>query len=574
MYEKLNVAERWLFDILSLALVLFYSYSAVLVPAATQYHRGIYVVITYVLVFLVYRSRSVPGRVADYLLMAASVLCIGYWMWNFEAINYRVGAETVLDQWIAVAGVLIGVELARRVVGKVFVVLGGVMLLYGVYGDYMPDLISHAGDTFPALCTSIFYKSDGVFGIMANVLATYVILFVIFGAFLETSGAQRFFVDFPLAAVGHRIGGPAKVAVIASGLFGSISGSAIANTVSTGNFTIPMMKKAGFKPHVAGAIEPAASIGGMFMPPIMGAGGFIMSELTGVPYSTIMLVAVFPALMYFFSVYVMVHYEAKQHGIRGEKTRTGAGEIFRRGWYYVLPLAVITVLMLVGYSPAYSAILGMVACIAVSWLREDTRIGPRRFLEAARAGAENSLKIGATLGVIGIIIGVLTYSGLVLTFADIVIELADGRLWLTILLIAFASLILGMGVPVTAAYLITAVVAVPPLTELGVNPIAAHMIVYWLSQDSNITPPVCIAAFTGATIAQADMWKTAFSAFKFAKFLYLAPFLFGYVPAFSLNGSTSDIAIAFVLIIIGTWGYSWLLSGIWLDRFGSGTAKA
>jgi len=574
MFEKLNTAERWLFNGLSLVLVLFYSYSAVLVPAATQYHRGIYVVITYVLVFLIYRSRSVPGRIVDYLLMAASVLCIGYWMWNFEAINYRVGAETPLDQWIAVAGVLIGVELARRVVGSVFVVLGGVMLLYGVYGDAMPDLISHAGDTFPALCTSIFYKSDGVFGIMANVLATYVILFVIFGAFLEASGAQRFFVDFPLAAVGHRIGGPAKVAVIASGLFGSISGSAIANTVSTGNFTIPMMRKAGFKPHVAGAIEPAASIGGMFMPPIMGAGGFIMAELTGLPYSTIMLVAVFPALMYFFSVYVMVHYEARRHGIRGEQAETGAGEIFRRGWYYILPLAVITVLMLMGYSPAYSAILGMATCIAVSWLRPDTRIGPRRFLEAARGGAENSLKIGATLGVIGIIIGVLTYSGLVLTFADIVIALADGRLWLTILLIALASLVLGMGVPVTAAYLITAVVAVPPLTELGVNPIAAHMIVYWLSQDSNITPPVCIAAFTGATIAQADMWKTAFSAFKFAKFLYLAPFIFGYVPAFSLNGSASDIAVAFVLIIIGTWGYSWLLSGIWLEWFGGRTAKA
>ena len=390
---------------------------------------------------------------------------------------------------------------------------------------------------------------------------------MIFGAFLEASGAQQFFVDFPLAAVGHRVGGPAKVSVIASGLFGSISGSAIANTVSTGSFTIPMMKKAGFKPHVAGGIEPAASIGGMFLPPIMGAGGFIMAELTGEPYSTIMLVAVFPALVYFLSVFVMVHYEAKRHGIRGEKSAVSAGSILRQGWFYGLPLVVITVLMLMGYSPGYSAILGLVACIALSWLRRDTRIGPQRFLETARKGAENSLKIGATVGVIGIIIGVLTYSGLVLTFADIVIALADGQLWLTILLIALASLILGMGVPVTAAYLITAVVAVPPLTELGVNPIAAHMIVYWLSQDSNITPPVCIAAFTGAAIAKADMWKTAFTAFRFAKFLYLAPFIFGYVPAFSLDGSTSDIAITFALVTVGTWAYSWFLSGIWIDWF-------
>ncbi len=567
MFEKLNKAEQWVFDILSLALVLFYSYSAVLEPAATQYHRGIYVLITYVLVLLLYQSKSFPGRVLDYVLIVASVISIVYWMANFEVIAYRAGAETTLDKGIAIVGVLIGIELARRVVGSVFVIIGAVMLLYGVYGEYAPEMISHAGDTFPDLCTSIFYKSDGIFGIMANVLATYIILFVIFGAFLEASGAQRFFIDFPLAAVGHRIGGPAKVSVIASGLFGSISGSAIANTVSTGSFTIPMMKKAGFKPHVAGGIEPAASIGGMFMPPIMGAGGFIMAELTGEPYSTIMLVAIFPALMYFFSVYVMVHYEAKRHNIRGERSEVKASEIFKREWFYILPLVSITILMLMGYSPGYSAIIGIVTCIAVSWFRKETRIGPRQFLLASRAGAVNSLKIGATVGVIGIIIGVLTYSGLVLTFADIVIELADGKLWLTILLIALASLILGMGVPVTAAYLITAVVAVPALTELGVNPLAAHMIVYWLSQDSNITPPVCIAAFAGATIAKANMWKTAFTAFKFAKFLYLGPFIFGYVPAFSLDGSPTDIAVAFVLILIGTWGYSWLLSGIWLSWF-------
>ncbi len=259
--------------------------------------------------------------------------------------------------------------------------------------------------------------------------------------------------------------------------------------------------------------------------------------------------------------------DAKRNNIIGEKSPHSAMEIFKKEWFYILPLVVITIFMLAGYSPAYSAILGVVACIAVSWVRKDTRIDVKGFVEASRAGAESSLKIGATVGVIGIIIGVLTYSGLILTFADIVIELAEGKLWLTILLIALASLVLGMGVPVTAAYLITAVVAVPALTELGVNPLAAHMIVYWLSQDSNITPPVCIAAFAGATIAKANMWNTAFSAFKFAKFLYLAPFLFGYVPGFSLDGSTTDIVVAFALILVGTWAYSWLLSGIWLDWF-------
>ncbi len=565
MYGKLNKFEKILFDVLAVGLVLFYSFSAVFEPASTQYHRGIYIIITYILVFLLYKSENKFLRIVDYLLMVLSTGSIGYWIKNFETINYRMGLETEVDMFIAITGVLIGIELARRVVGSVFVIIGALMLVYGVYGAYVPELISHAGDTFPNLCISIFYKSDGVFGIMANVLATYIILFVIFGAFLEKCGAQKFFIDFPLAAVGHKIGGPAKVSVIASGLFGSISGSAIANTVSTGAFTIPMMKKSGFKPHIAGAIEPAASIGGMFMPPIMGAGGFIMAEMTGLPYSRIMLVALFPAIMYFFSVFVMVHYEAKKNNVVGERSEFNAWEIVKKEWFYTLPLVSITALMLMGYSPGYSAILGIATCIAISWFRKETRIGPREFIEAARAGAVNSLKIGATVGVIGIIIGVLTYSGLVLTFADIVIELAQGSLPLTILLIALASLVLGMGVPVTAAYLITAVVAVPALTHLGVNPLAAHMIVYWLSQDSNITPPVCIAAFAGATIAKANMWRTAFSAFKFAKFLYLGPFLFGYVPGFSLNGSAMDIAKAFVLIIIGTYFYSWFLSGIWVS---------
>jgi TRAP transporter 4TM/12TM fusion protein len=567
VYDKLNRIEKVIFDVLSVFLVLFYSYSAVLQPAATQYHRGIYIIITYVLVFMLYKSKNRLLRAVDYLLIFLSICTIGYWMLNFEVINYRTGAETPFDMAVAMVGVLIGIELARRVVGNIFVVIGAFMLVYGVYGSYAPDLISHAGETFPWLCTSIFYKSDGVFGIMANVLATYVILFVLFGAFLEKSGAQKFFIDFPLAAVGHRIGGPAKVAVIASGFFGSISGSAIANTVSTGAFTIPMMKKAGFKPHIAGAIEPAASIGGMFMPPIMGAGGFIMAELTGLPYSRIMLVSVFPAFMYFFSVFVMVHYEAKRHNVLGEKYEYSALQILKREWFYTLPLIVITIFMLSGYSPGYSAILGICTCLVISWFRKDTRIGLKRFVEASRNGTENSLKIGATVGVIGIIIGVLTFSGLVLTFADIVIELAGGSLFLTILLIALASLVLGMGVPVTAAYLITAVVAVPALTHLGVNQLAAHMIVYWLSQDSNITPPVCIAAFAGATIAKANMWRTAFSAFKFAKFLYLGPFLFGYVPGFSLDGSTMDIVKAFVLILIGTYVYAFILSGYWVKVF-------
>ena len=543
--------------------MLFYILSATLLPAATEYHRGVYVFITYVLVFLLYNAPYPFLRPLDYLFMGLSILCISYWIFNYEALNYRAGAETLLDKTIAVTGVLLGIEVARRVIGPVFVILAGVLLAYGVYGMHFPNLIAHPGASFPELCTTIFYKEDGVFGIMANVLATYVVLFVIFGAFMERSGAQRFFIDFPLAAVGHRLGGPGKMAVLASGLFGSISGSAIANTVSTGAFTIPLMKKAGFRPHIAGGIEPAASIGGMFMPPIMGAGGFIMAELTGVPYSKIMAIAIFPALMYFFSVFVMIHYEAKIHNIRGVKEGPTAWEILKKEWYYVTPLLTITAMMLAGYSPGFAAVTGIVSCIVISWVKEDTRMDFTGFVEAATKGTKNSLKIGGTVGVIGIIISVLTFSGLILTFANIVIQLADGSLFLTILFIALASLVLGMGVPVTAAYLITAVIAVPALTHLGVNLIAAHMIVYWLSQDSNISPPVCIAAFAGAAIAKANMWRTAFAAFKFAKFLYIGPFLFGYVPEFTLNGSWLDIVKIFTVIIIGNYLFAYLLSLSW-----------
>ena len=548
---------------LSVFLVLFYILSATVLPAATEYHRGIYVFITYVLVFILHRSDHHFLKYLDYSLLALAALSVSYWIFNYEALNYRAGAETILDQTVAVVGVLLGIEVARRVIGPVFVILAALLLVYGVYGMHFPALIAHPGASFPELCTTIFYKEDGVFGLMANVLATYVVLFVIFGAFMKQSGAQKFFIDFPLAAVGHRLGGPGKMAVLASGLFGSISGSAIANTVSTGAFTIPLMKKAGFRPHIAGAVEPAASIGGMFMPPIMGAGGFIMAELTGMPYSKIMAVALFPAIMYFFSVFVMIHYEAKIHNIKGSKEGPGAWEIFKREWYYISPLVLITIIMLMGYSPGFAAVIGILSCVAVSWVKADTRMKLGEFVEAACEGTRNSLKIGGTVGVIGIIISVLTFSGLILTFANIIIQLADGSLFLTILFIALASLVLGMGVPVTAAYLITAVIAVPALTHLGVNMLAAHMIVYWLSQDSNISPPVCIAAFTGAAIAKANMWRTAFSAFKFAKFLYLGPFLFGYVPEFSLNGSWLDIVKVFTLIIIGNYLFAYLLSFSW-----------
>ncbi|MBE0617230.1 MAG: TRAP transporter fused permease subunit, partial [Proteobacteria bacterium] len=418
---------------------------------------------------------------------------------------------------------------------------------------------------------------DGVFGVMADVLATYVILFIFFGAFLQKSGAGRFFIDLPLSLAGKTAGGPAKVAVMASALFGSISGSAIANTVATGAFTIPMMKKAGFRPHVAGAIEPAASIGGMFMPPVMGAGGFLMAELTGLPYANIMLMSVFPAFLYFLAVFTMVHFEAKKHKIEGLKAEELPRplEILKHEWYMALPLVAIIVLMLMGRSPGFAAFWATLGCIAVSWVRKETRMWLPQIWDAILTGARNTLVIGATVGVIGIVVGAIALTGIGLKFSDIIISLADGNLAIAIVLVGLASLVLGMGVPVTAAYLITAVLAVPALKEMGVMLVAAHQIVYWFSQDSNITPPVCVAAYAGAAIAGADPWKTGWTSFKFAKLLYVMPFLFAYTPAilvFNWDAAPpemfpfAEVAFAFFSATIGTLAFSAMTMGYLLRK--------
>ncbi|WP_058556376.1 TRAP transporter fused permease subunit [Thiohalocapsa sp. ML1] len=629
---------RWLTALLGAAMVLIYFYGAGVQALETQYHLGVYVLITFVMIFILYPAGSrlalfwmsliAAGLLAvlassylvfdsptafydqitlfretweydglaaawandfgdlritlllvvplalvlvpldlwlarrfpqaptpsDVLMAIAIAVAVLYWISQFAALNYRAGAENQLDKLISIVGLLLSLEVCRRVLGWSITLIGIGMLCFGLFGPYLPELFAHRGFSVERLATALFITTNGVFGVMASVLATYVILFIFFGAFLQKSGAGRFFIDLPLALTGRSTGGPAKVAVMSSALFGSVSGSAIANTVSSGAFTIPMMKRAGFKPHVAGAIEPAASIGGMFLPPIMGAGGFLMAELTGTPYAQIMLLSVGPAMLYFLAVFFMVHFEAKKAGlvgIPGEEIPHWR-PVLRQGWYYALPLVIITALMLMGRSPGNAAFWATLSCIAVSWVNRETRMGPRAIWGAIQLGARNTLVIGATVGVIGVIVGVISLTGMGLKFSDLIISMAGGNLLLALVLIAIASLVLGMGVPVTASYLIVAVLAVPALGEFGVAAIAAHMIVYWLSQDSNITPPVCVAAYAGAAIAGSDPWKTGWTAFRFAKMLYVMPLLFAYVPAILLDGTPFEIFSAFMSATLGT----------------------
>jgi TRAP transporter 4TM/12TM fusion protein len=555
------------------------------------------------------KNESAPVAL-DLLLTAVAIFVVGYYIKEYAAINYRMGSEIPLDTAVSFLGILVSLEVARRVLGWSMTLVGVFFLLYAFYGDLLHNIpiikaFAHTGFKMDRALNHIYYKQEGVFGIMASVLVTYVILFIFFGSFLKFSGASRFFLDLPMAIAGKSVGGPAKVAVLASGFFGSVSGSAIANTVSTGAFTIPLMKKAGFKPHVAGAIEPSASIGGMFMPPIMGAGGFIMAEMTEIPYVKIMLMAIFPAVIYFLSVFVMIHFEAKRYGLVGirEEGAPTAWQILKKQWFMSVPLVIIVVMMLIGYSPGYAGFWAILSCIAVSWLTSDSRMGIKEIFAAMNEGARATLIIGATVGVIGIIVGTIQLTGIGLRFSQIIIELSSGNLIIAILLVGLASLVLGMGVPVTAAYLITAVLAVGavsdmicrsffgmglmelqlPLGELLPGDpqravimgqvswalIASHMIVYWFSQDSNITPPVCVAAYAGAAIAGSDPWKTGWTSFKFAKMLYIGPFLFAFSPGFLLGGPDHimpwyQVVSTMITIVLGTIAFGSLTMGYFL----------
>jgi TRAP transporter 4TM/12TM fusion protein len=559
-----RLSPFWLFlvSMLGVSMVVFYMYSAGVQPFNDQYHRGVYVLLTYVMIFISFPfwSRSSHNRptIIDVILALASIFVVGYWMMEFENLNYRMGAETQMDIWVSILGIILSLEVSRRVLGWSITIVGAAFLIYGYFGPYMPGPIAHRGFDIERLASFIFLTQDGVFGVMCNVLVTYVIIFIFFGSFLQQSGVGKFFIDWPMALAGKSMGGPAKVAVVASGFFGSVSGSAIANTVSTGSFTIPLMKKAGFRPHVAGAIEPAASIGGMFMPPIMGAGGFLMAEMTNTPYVHIMAIAIFPALLYFLSVFVMIHFEAKKLNIRGIdlEGQPRAREVFKQHWFKAMPLVIIVIMMLFGYSPGMAAFWATLSCVVISWADKEYRMGHREIWRAMVVGSRNTLVIGATVGVIGIIVGTISLTGIGLKFSDLIISFSGGNLLFAIILIAIASLALGMGVPVTASYLIIAVLAVPALNELGVSLIAAHMIVYWFSQNSNVTPPVCVAAYAGAAIAGSDPWKTGWTALKFSKLIYVVPFLFAYEPAMVLNASIQEIIMVYFAATIGTIAFS------------------
>ena len=494
----------------------------------------------------------------------SACLVLWYTYVNYLELVNRAGAWTDTDVFVAGTATLISLEAARRGLGLAIPVIAGLAMGYAYFGQYMPYDIAHRGVSLERMLNYILYSQEGVFGIMTSVMANYVFVFILLGAFMTKSGMGRFFIEFPMAIAGRSAGGPAKVAVFSSGIFGSISGSSLANIVSTGTFTIPLMKRVGFRPAVAGAIENSASLGGQLLPPVMGAGVFVMAEITGIAYTEIIAVALVPALLYFAALILIVHFEAKRSGIGGvpEDEAMAPMTVMREGWFHALPFAVLVACLVAGYSPDRSALASILTILIINWIRfglarmngttlPDTFLDLKGIAEAMTEGARNAVAIGGIAAAIGIIVGMIALTGFGLKMGLLIVGATDGSLFLTLVLIALTSLILGMALPITAAYLVLVVIAAPALEQLGVPLIAAHMIVFWLSQDSNITPPVCLGAFVAASIAKAGPWQTAWLSFRFAKMLYVMPILFAYTPIL-FTGSTEMALWTIASATLGT----------------------
>lgn len=469
----------------------------------------------------------------DFVLAILSVVTGLYLVLFEDALHARNEVPTQLDLIFAGIAIIIMIEITRRTAGYIIPAIAVTFLTYALwFGKYMGGLWNFPGVSITRILYRMYFAPDGIFGTIATISSTFVFLFVLFGAFLLKSGAGDFIIKLSIALMGRMIGGPAKMAVFASGLMGSISGSAVANTVGTGSITIPLMKRVGFSPKFAGGVEAAASTGGQLMPPIMGAGAFIMSQWTQIPYLTIVGVAFIPAIMYFLSVTFFVHLRSKKEGLKPLESEEipRVLDVLKEGWNFFIPILVLIGLLMYGFTPTFSACVGIAAIVIASWFNKSTRMGVKDILDAFAMGSKNMVSTGVILLCSGIVIGVVLMVGAGIKFSIMISSISGGSLFITIILVALASLILGMGLPVTASYIVLAVLAAPSMEMLGTSLIAAHMLIFWYSQDANVTPPVCLAAYSASGISGSKPLETGFESWKLAKGIYLIPLLFVYTP--------------------------------------------
>jgi len=578
---------------LAIAFSVFQLYTAIFGVLDAMLQRSVHLSFGLALIYLLYPASKKWSfnklHPLDAFLAVAGALSPMYIIINYQKLVLRAGTATTLDIVFGVIGILLVLEAARRVVGVPMVVIAVVFIIYAFIGPYIPGKLAHRGANFETLVQHLYYTTEGIFGIPIGVSSTFIFLFILFGAFLERTGLGQLFIDLANSVAGWAAGGPAKVAVISSALLGTVSGSSVANVVGTGSFTIPMMKRLGYKPEFAGAVEATASTGGQLMPPIMGAAAFLMAEFTGIPYSRIIGAAVVPAILYYFGVWAGVHFEAKKNGLRGlsrEELPKLKNVITERG-HLIIPLIAIIYLLVSGYTPMRAALWAIVLSIISSWLKKSTRIPPIEIVRALEAGARAALGVLAPTACAGIIIGVVTLTGLGLKLGSVLVDIAGGKLIPTLFFTMLTSLILGMGVPTTANYVITSTITAPAVIMLlsrkaGLDPYAvapaniilpAHMFAFYFGIIADVTPPVALAAFAGAGIAKANPMKTGLNASKLAIAAFLVPYIFVMNPQmllFNINFLsfvwmliTSLIGIVAVASAVNGW---LMTNTVWYER--------
>ena len=521
-----------------------------------MWKHGLYIMTVFCMTLVIYPFEKKPKvnhvSLVDWLLIIGSIAGSAYAIWEYLDRFMRLGMLTEMDIFFGCLMLFLGLEVGRRVIGWSLTLVSIVLILYSLYGFVIPGHFGHGGFDLEAVVTQVYAGMEGYYGLSAKMMIQYVAPFILMGAFLEKSGAGDFFIRLAFALTRNTVGGPAKAAVIGSALLGSISGSAVANVSSTGVLTIPMMKKVGYRPHVAGAIEAAASTGGQIMPPIMGAVAFLMAEFTQIPYLTIVTVATGPIILYYITLMAFIHFEAKKHNIGQMKDHhiPSARTVCSEGWHFFVAIMVIIVIMAFGYSPGMSALGGIITLIVIHSIK-SRKVDFKMLYEAMVLGGRYSLGICSLVGCIGIILSLVGLTGVGLKLSWLFTTLANGSPLVAILLVGLISMILGMGLASGPAYIVTAIAVGPALADMGFPLMTAHFIMMWFSIDSEITPPVGLASIVGAGIANADPMKTMFTAFKYAKALYILPILFYYRPALLLQSSLFDIALTFVTVMLG-----------------------
>lgn len=550
-YRKLTGLQGKFITAWLCAMSLFHLYTAGIATMPITIQRAIHLTFAIVAVYILFpgirKGSKTSTPLYDWILAIAAGGVTGYIIFFFNEIARRGAEPLPYEIWLGIAAIILVLEAGRRVVGNVLPCMSIIFLLYCYFGNYAPGMFQIRGYTVSRIIQHMYLTPEGIFGLALGVSATFVIVFIIFGAFLSQSGGARFFNELALAMAGGTPGGPAKVAVVASSLLGTINGSSVANVATTGTFTIPLMKRVGYPPHYAGAVEACASTGGQLMPPIMGAGAFIMSEFLGISYLSIAAAAIIPAFIYYTAIFTNVHIRARKENFQGlpKDQLPEAREVMRRDGHLLIPVIVIIATLLMKYTPLRAGFIGVVSVILVSSIKQNTRMSIRQIVDALEEGARGALGVALACALVGFIVGTSSLTSLGLTISNNIIEISGGRLVLTLIMAMVACLVLGMGLPTTANYIVCSTIIAPALIGMKVLPLAAHLFVFYFGIMADLTPPVCLAAFTGAGIAGASPAKTGFTATKIALCSYIMPYMFVYNPMILLHE-----VIAYELLIL------------------------